>query len=172
MINGYLKNLTILPLEDLTIKRNDFSCTSEELEEYFHKYVSQDVKKGLAKCFVLMDKALAKIIGYYTLSALSIPILDIPKERINKNIPYPNIPAVLIGRLAVDSHYQKQGYGKFLVVDAMHKVSNTTIGAAVLVVDAKNDDAALFYKKLGFIEFTELKGKHRRLFYPLTKIMK
>lgn len=172
MIKRNLENLTILPLEDLTINRNNFSCTSKELEKYFHKYAAQDVRRGLAKCFVLIDKALDKIIGYYTLSALSIQLLDIPKERISKSIPYSNIPAVLMGRLAVDSHYQKQGYGKFLVVDAIHKVKNTTIGSAVLVVDAKDDDAALFYKKLSLIEFTDSKGKHRRLFYPLTEIIK
>lgn len=175
MISDNLKYLNVLPLEDLNIERNSFSCSSEPLENYFHKYVTQDIKKGLAKCFVLIDEKQAKIIGYYTLSALSVSIIDIPQERI-KNIPYPNIPAVLVGRLAVDTNFQNQGYGKFLVADAIHRIkNNTTIGAAILVVEAIDDNAVSFYKWLGFIEFKELnktKETNKRLFYPLTKFIK
>lgn len=172
MIKENLANLSILPLEHLKIERSSFHCSEKELETYFHQYVSQDVKKGLAKCFVLVDQQRSSIIGYYTLSALSIPVPDIPQERLHKGIPYPNIPAVLIGRLAIDDNFQKQGYGSFLVADAIHTIKNSSIGAAVLVVDAKTDNAVLFYQRLGFIEFTNLTGKHRKLFYPLTKIIK
>lgn len=170
MIRDNLENLTVIPLDELEIGRNSFSCSVKPLEEYFHKYVSQDVKKGLAKCFVLIDHKTSEIIGYYTLSALSVLVSDIPQERIAKGIPYPNILAVLMGRLAVDDRFQKQGYGKFLIVDAMYKVKNTAIGTALLVVDAKDDSAVEFYKNLGFIEFTDLKQKHRKLFYPLTNL--
>lgn len=88
---------------------------------------------------MLIDRKQSKIIGYYTFSALSIPVSDIPQERINKVIPYPNILSVLIGRLAIDNYFQKQGYGKFLIVDAMNKIKNSTIGSAILVVEAKNE---------------------------------
>ncbi|MGX2975510.1 GNAT family N-acetyltransferase [Ursidibacter arcticus] len=172
MIKDSLPYLSVLPLEDLSIKRNSFSCTVKELEDYFHKYASQDVKKKLTKCFVLVENKQSKIIGYYTLSALSVPISDIPQEKRNKNIPYPNIPAVLIGRLAVDTNFQHQGYGKFLIADAIHKIKNTAIGAAILVVEAKNDNAVSFYQRLGFVEFKELIGNHRKLFYPLTTFIK
>lgn len=171
MINERLSDLEVLPLEELKIDRNSFSCSVEALETYFHKYASQDVKKGLAKCFVLIEHKQSKIIGYYTLSALSVPITDISQERI-KGISYSNIPAVLIGRLAVDTYFQHQGYGKFLVVDAIHKIKNTTVGAALLVVEAKNDEAISFYERLGFIAFKELEGAYKKLFYPLTKFIK
>lgn len=172
MINENLPYLSVLPLEDLTIDRNSFSCSVEPLETYFYKYASQDVKKGITKCFVLINKQQFGIIGYYTLSALSIPITDIPQERISKGIPYPNIPAVLVGRLAIDTNFQNQGYGKFLIADAIYKIKNATVGAAILVVEAKNDHAVSFYKRLGFIEFKNLKKTHRKLFYPLTKFIK
>lgn len=47
MINENLQHLTILPLEDLKIRRSSFSCTIKALEVYFHRYVSQDVKKAI-----------------------------------------------------------------------------------------------------------------------------
>lgn len=172
MKNENLINLTVLPLEELGIKKTSFSCSVKALESYFHQNASQDVKKGLAKCFVLIDNKQSKIIGYYTLSALSVPVSDIPQERINKGIPYPNIPAVLIARLAIDDCFQMQEYGKFLIADAMYKIKNTTVGSAILVVEAKDDNAASFYERLGFIEFKHLETKHRKFFYPLTKIIK
>ena len=172
MINENLAYLSVLPLEDLKIERSSFSCSVEPLENYFHRYVSQDVKKGLAKCFVLINEKQSRIVGYYTLSALSIPITDIPQERITKGIPYPHIPAVLIGRLAIDTNFQNQGYGKFLIADAIHKIKNTAVAAAILVVEAKNDNAFSFYERLGFVEFKELEKTRRKLFYPLIKIIK
>lgn len=172
MINDELENLCVLPLEELNLKKDSFSCSIKELEKYFHQYASQDVKRGLAKCFVLINTQQSKIIGYYTLSALSVPISDIPRDRISKGIPYPNIPAVLIGRLAIDDSFRKQGYGKFLIADAMYKIKNTIVGSAILVVEAKDDHAASFYDKLGFIEFKNLEAKHRKLYYPLTKLIK
>ena len=79
---------------------------------------------------------------------------------------------VLIGRLAIDTNFQNQGYGKFLIADAIHKIKSTAVAAAILVVEAKNDNAFSFYERLGFVEFKELEKTHRKLFYPLTKIIK
>ena len=53
MINENLTYLSVLPLEDLKIERSSFSCSVEPLENYFHKYVSQDVKKGLQSVLCL-----------------------------------------------------------------------------------------------------------------------
>lgn len=172
MLNDNLVNLDIVRLEALKIDRKTFSCNIKALEDYFHQNVSQDVKKGLATCFVLIDNKKSQIIGYYTLSALSILVSDIPQENLKKNIPYPNIPAVLVGRLAVDDHFQKQSYGKFLLVDAIYKIKNSNIGTALLIVDAKDDNAVKFYEKFGFIAFNDIKEGGRKLFYPLSKIIK
>lgn len=172
MIYENLNNITVTPLDELQIKRGSFSCSVKALEDYFHQYASQDVKKGLAKCYVLIDKQQSKIIGYYTLSSLSIPIIEVPKERLKKDIRYETIPAVLMGRLAIDDNFKQQGYGKFLLADAIHRIRNNAVGSALLIVEAKDDNAASFYNHFGFIEFTELETKYRKLFYPLTNIIK
>jgi len=172
MDNIQLQSLDIIALNELNIQRNTFLCGVAALDNYFYKYVSQDVKRGLAKCFVLIDKKQSMIIGYYTLSALSISVSDIPKENIKNKIRYPLVPVALMGRLAVDHRYAKQGFGKFLIVDAIHKVKSSNLGTAALVVDAKDDKAVLFYEKLGFIRFLDYSnGKNIRLFYPLTGLM-
>lgn len=172
MIYENLKNITVTPLNELQIKRDSFSCSVKALQDYFHRYASQDVKKGLATCYVLIDKQQSKIIGYYTLSSLSIPITEVPKERLKTSIPYGIIPAVLMGRLAIDDNFKQQGYGKFLLIDAIHRIRNNAVGSALLIVEAKDDNTASFYNHFGFIEFTELEAKYRKLFYPLKNIIK
>ncbi|MCT8760468.1 GNAT family N-acetyltransferase [Glaesserella parasuis] len=172
MNNDRFNNKTVISIEELSIKRDTFSCGIAELDTYFRKYVSQDIKRGLAKCYVMIDKEQSKIVGYYTLSSLSIPFSDVPLERVKKEIPYPILPAALIGRLAIDTNYQNQGFGKILIADAIHKIRTNNLASAVLVVDAKNDDAIAFYEKLGFIKFQDIEGAYQRLFYPLTNIIK
>lgn len=172
MNNECLENKSFISVEELSIKKDTFLCGITELDTYFSKYVSQDVKRGLAKCYVMIDKEVSKIVGYYTLSSLSIPLSDVPPERVKKGIPYPILPAALIGRLAIDNNYQNQGFGKILIADAINKIRTNNLASAVLVVDAKNDDAISFYEKLGFIKFKDIEGSYQRLFYPLTNIIK
>ena len=93
--------------------------------------------------------------GYYTLSAYSIRLSDLP-EAVTKKLPrYPNVPAALLGRLAINIPHQGQGLGEHLLMDAMSKVltHSKAMGTVVLVVDAKNERSAAYYQAHGFIPF-------------------
>ena len=89
------------------------------LNNYFKQQASQDVKRKLAACFVLIDEESLSIMGYYTLSNNSIPLDHFP-ENIQKKFPksYNSIPTTLLGRLAIDKKYQGFGIGKILLIDA------------------------------------------------------
>ena len=68
-----------------------------------------------------------------------------------RNAPDP-IPAVLLGRLAVDASAQGSGLGKFLVRDAILSTlaAADRIGVRILLVHALHERAAAFYERLGF----------------------
>jgi GNAT superfamily N-acetyltransferase len=51
------------------------------------------------------------------------------------------VPAFLIGRLAVDRRYQGQGWGRFLLADALRRCIDSGIVGFAVVVDAKGDNA-------------------------------
>lgn len=93
--------------------------------------------------------------GYYTLCAYSVTLPDLPHNVVKKLPRYPNVPAALLGRLAVDSPCQGQGIGEHLMLDAMSKVlaHSKAMGTVMLVVDAKNDKVAAYYQAHGFIPF-------------------
>jgi GNAT superfamily N-acetyltransferase len=139
--------------------RADFSCGMPALDHYLKKVGTQDIRRGLAKCFVAMDKESDAIAGFYTLSASSVEAEDYPEK---KNVGrYHRIPAALLGRLAIHKAYQGQGLGKALLYDAMQKIIDNPIAAAMIVVDAKDERAAAFYQRQGFLSF----GPGRSKFY-------
>ncbi len=75
--------------------RKTFSCGVPPLDEYFRTQAAQDIKRLVANCFVLVETATGTVAGYYTLSATSIPLAEMP-ERLAKKLPrYPVVPAVV-----------------------------------------------------------------------------
>ena len=160
------------PTETLGRKhdRASFSCGVPELDSYLRERALQDQKKRAAVCWVLPDaNKPAQIRGYYTLSAYSVGLRDLPDEQARKLPRYPNVPAAILGRLAVDSRSHGQRIGEHILMDAMAKLltQSATISAYALVVDAKDAQAASFYARYDFIA---LPSNPLRLFLPVATI--
>lgn len=146
-------------------ERSQFNCGVSALDDYLAKYASQDVKRKAAAVFVLVENATPKrVIGYYTLCATSVELSGLPME-LTKRLPrYPEIPAILIGRLARDVGFP--GVGAFLLSDALGRcvrVANE-IAASLIVVDSKGEAATRFYEKFGFVSLPRLAN---RMFLPM-----
>lgn len=120
----------------------------------------------MAATFVLvaLDGAVA---GYYTLSSSAIRPSELPAEITRKLPRYPLIPAILLGRLAVDLRYRGQGHGRFLLADALFRSVTSDIAAFAIIVDAKDDDARRFYERESFLPFPDHPMK---LFRPMADI--
>lgn len=151
-------------------KREGFSSGSEPLDRYLKQQASQDAKRLVAAPFVLIT-ADNKVIGYYTLSAFSVALPELPQAQIRKLPKYPIIPATLLGRLAVDQNHRGLGLGDHLLMDALYRSHTATsqIASYAVVVDAKDDAAVAFYKKYDFIQFF---NHPNRLFLPMNVIRK
>jgi ribosomal protein S18 acetylase RimI-like enzyme len=132
--------------------RRSFSCGVEPLDSYFRERAGQDVKRRVSNCFVLLDGKGA-VAGYYTFAATSLPLIelsDLEKKRLPR---YPLMPAALIGRLAINQGFRGQGLGGALVVDAAMRASRADPAIFALIVDAKDEAAAAFYRHLEFRPF-------------------
>jgi predicted GNAT family N-acyltransferase len=138
--------------------KKEFSCGRDILDNYLHRQASQDIKRKLSACFVLMDDKLNLIKGYYTLSNHIIPLNLIP-DNFKKRLPesYSSIPAILLGRLAVDSRYQGLGIGEVLLIDALKRsfIISKNLGSFAVVVDPLDQEAENFYSKYGFIKLPD-----------------
>ncbi len=150
-------------LLDHTHNRNGFNSGSEPLDRYFRERVTQDMRRLVTACFVALSDD-GQIAGYYTLASASILLDDLPAE-ITKKLPrYPSVPAVRMGRLAVDQAFRGQGLGAALLADALTRVIRSEIAAYALIVDAKEEQAACFYRHHGFLQTT---AEPLVLFLPL-----
>jgi GNAT superfamily N-acetyltransferase len=75
--------------------------------------------------------------------------LDLPPE-VTKRLPrYAALPAVRIGRLAVDRKFWGRGLGGALLADALRRVLLAPPAVFALLVDAKDDRAVAFYEHHG-----------------------
>ena len=60
--------------------RAAFSCGYEELDRYIKERASQEAKKQISAPFVLVERGDNTVIGYYSLSATSILLCDLPEK--------------------------------------------------------------------------------------------
>jgi predicted GNAT family N-acyltransferase len=82
---------------------------------------------------------------------------------------YPLVPAILLGRLAVDRKNRGMGYGQILLIDALKRCMNTRdIGWAAVIVDAKDERSTAFYEHHHFIRLSPITF---RLFLPRSTIV-
>ncbi len=99
-----------------------------------------------------------------TIAAASIPTPQLPPEMIKRLPRYPTLPAVRIGRLAVDLNFRGRGLGAAMLADAASRALQSPPAVFALLVDAKNDAAVAFYLRFGFQPFA---SQPRTLFLPM-----
>lgn len=153
-----------------THDRISFSCGIDVLDNYLKRQASQDVAKHVAVCFVLTPDG-RTIAGFYTLSQYSVDLGELPEAIAAKLPKYPEVPATLLGRLAIADTFRGQRLGEFLLLDALYRSwqQSRHVASAAVIVDAKNDAARRFY---GHFEFLSLPRIPNRLFLPMKAVEK
>ncbi|MCW5552374.1 MAG: GNAT family N-acetyltransferase [Verrucomicrobiae bacterium] len=149
--------------------RARFRCGVAALDRYFRLQVGQDARRRVASPYVLMHRPDDRIAGYYTLSNAGIELAELPAALVRKLPRYHQIPATLLGRLAVDWNHRGRGVGEFLLGDALRRAlrGSETTAAFAVIVEAKDDSAERFYLKFGFVPVL---GQTHRLFLPMKTI--
>ena len=144
--------------------RASFACGEEALERYFQTQITQDGRRRIAHGFIALETVSGLVAAFYTIAAASIPTSDLPPEETRRLPRYPTLPAVRIGRLAVDRRFQGRGLGGALLADAVLRVLQSPPAVFTLLVDAKTAQAAAFYQHHGFRALVSLP---RTLFLPV-----
>ncbi len=114
---------------------------------------AQDQERKVSVCWILPARTdHREIAGYCTLAAYSVSPGDLPHEVTGKLPRYPQVPAAILGRSAVSARHQGQGPGQHLQLDAMQRSldQSRALGLLALFVDAKDEQAANFYRRYDF----------------------
>jgi len=115
---------------------------------------SAPASEGLsARTYVICPAASPKrVIGYYAISSALVGRQGLPSAKLRQGTPE-EVPALLIGRLAIDRDWQGRGLGGALLADALERclAASEIAGARAVIVHAIDDEAMVFYRKHGFI---------------------
>ena len=137
--------------------RETFRSGDVELDRFFHKFAGQNqFRLHIGTTYIAVDER--TILGFVTLTATSISIVDLPKTA-KKRLPKYPLPALRIARLAVAQSARGQGIGRHLLKTTFaiaHEMAERT-GCVAVVVDAK-PNAVSFYEQYGFEPFDMLTG--------------
>lgn len=144
-----------------------FASGDDELDAWLRLTAMKAERLGTARTYVVCDER--RVIAYYCLSNATIARGDLVKRR-QRGMPR-YVPAALIGRLAVDQRYQRQGLGRHLVKDAMGRVLSASeiMGIVALHLHASNEQARAFYQALD-LGFEESPTEPLTLFLPVATI--
>lgn len=132
-----------------------FRCEEEALNRFFQQYATQQSRREENRTWVLHrpdDRPdLPLVLGFYTLATTLVERSTVPAP-ITKRLPEYPIRAILIGRLARDERCRGLGIGEHLLDDAHRRALrvNADIGGLLVIVDAKSERAAAFYRDFGY----------------------
>ena len=141
--------MLILPLNNQH-DRSGFDCGNDDLNQWFNQVATQHKRKLVSMTFVATETGSgSEVFGFYAISLVELLNADIPAT-CRKKLPL-RVPAFRLGRLAVSTKHQRRQVGKFLLFDAIDRVTRISqeVGGAGLVVDAKTS-AVNFYQRYGF----------------------
>jgi GNAT superfamily N-acetyltransferase len=131
--------------------RTEFDCGAPALDLYLRNYALQNQKKGIVRNYVTTHADSKVVVAYYSLVYAAIDRKLLPAKLV-KGLGKYDIPVMLLARLAVDHREQGQGLGKALLKDAILRTMQAAeiAGLKLLLVHAKDEVAADFYRKHGF----------------------
>ncbi len=127
-----------------------FSSGVEVLDDWLRRSARHAEAANTGRSFVWVETGSAVVVGYFTLAAHLLRRAEVPSS-VGRGSPEA-IPAILLGRLALDRSLHGQGLGGQLLLDALERAVDASMRVAgrLVVVDAIDDDAARFYAHYGF----------------------
>jgi GNAT superfamily N-acetyltransferase len=125
-----------------------FDCGDQVLNDWLTQRARRNQAQGASRTWVVTDGR--RVVAFYASSTAVIMRAEATK-RAARNQPDP-LPALLLGRLAVDVEHQGAGLGAALLKHFFLKALDIAelTGVRVLLVHARNDDVVPFYRRYGF----------------------
>lgn len=157
-----------------------FTSGHPELDLWMRKHAKRGNEAGLARTLVwVKPQTPCIILAFGSLSAMSLErdeeLTRANRRQLPSQLPR-QIPAVLLGRMAVLKNLQGQGLGRIVYeqMEAEARAAAEHVGAAFLVVDAKDEGLKDMYTRFGFTRGRKAKATPSayptRLLLPLKSL--
>jgi GNAT superfamily N-acetyltransferase len=126
---------------------DSFDSGNSQLDDWLKRRALKNELEGASRTYVLCANEV--VVAYYCLANGAVAQTT-ATGRVRRNMPDP-IPVMVIGRLAVDLHWQGQGIGRALLRDAILRTLQAAeiAGIRAILVRAISEDAKQFYERCG-----------------------
>ena len=128
---------------------SEFDSGEPALNDWLKRRALANQITGASRTFVLIGEH-NQVLGYYALAAGAVAQAE-ATGAVRRNMPDP-VPAMVLGRLAVDLSVQGKKLGTALLKDAVLRTLAVSENAGIrtLLVHAINEPAKQFYLQYGF----------------------
>ncbi len=136
--------------------RDGFTCGDPDLDDYLKRHARQNHERGMSKTFVAVPPDGRTLLGFYSLSPVSLSHAETP-EAMRRGQPRYDVGGFRLGRLAVAIPVQGHGLGGQLLLAAGRRCLRVAqeVGGVLLLIDAKSQRAALWYKSFGAVRLDD-----------------
>jgi len=141
------------------LSRFVFNCgEATEYRDFLYEDARRFETLNISRTFLLIHNASGELIGYFSLAADSVKLTAEEKELSDlAEVNFSTIPAMKLGKLAINSKFSHAGYGSFVldIVDTYaFEASKAGVACRFVTVDADieyNPRTTEFYEKNGFV---------------------
>ena len=129
---------------------SEFNSGETVLDDWLRKRAWDNLQSGASRTYVACPPDSARIVAFYALSMGQI-LAHEATGAIRRNMPR-TIPAVILGRLAIDRAWQGTGLGRAMLTDITRRalVAAQQVSARLIVVHAISPASEAFYLYHGF----------------------
>jgi len=151
-----------------------FHCGDLALDDYLRRYALKNQERhmvGMTYVAISSDTP-DRVLGYYTIANTSIPRTRMPEDVLRGLPKYGDLPAILLGRFAVDADFQKRGIGHILMSHAIStSVAVSQLSAARYIFTESYDSTTGWYEKYSFRQIPGGEEPNRNKMYLDLKVV-
>ena len=140
--------VTLLPSKDSV---RNFSCGEREIDHWVSRQAVKWTSQNRTKVFVACNAGNELAVGFYSLSFSSEEASKLEAAN-DRDIWHDGVPLIYIGYLGVRRELQGNGFGTFLLLDALKRAHHVSQHVAFYGVGLRslNDKTTELYSKFGF----------------------
>lgn len=129
-----------------------FDCGTPALNDWLARRALGNQAMGTSRTWVVTEAETDQLVAFYASSTASVLRSSAPGQ-LARDQPV-EVPAILLGRMAVDAKHQGSGLGGALLKHFTRKAIDVAgaVGVRLLLVHAKDEQAKSFYQHYGFAE--------------------
>lgn len=127
-----------------------FDCGDVALDDWLRNRAWRNLQLAASRTYVVCPAGSNRVIGYFALNMGQILAQEVAGS-MRRNIPK-QIPAVTLGRLAIDRAWHGKGLERALLADVARRAlrASAEVSARLLIVHAISPAAEAFYLHHGF----------------------